>query len=424
MSRSTKRWAGTAVVALTAVSLSACGGGSASSGGSGGGGGGNTDPIKVSFELPLTGNFAANGANQQNGFEIGLDTFGREVNGHPIQVQYVDTKGDPATALTSARKLVQDGTAVFEGPLVSSESAATTPFLAAQKVPVDDLTLCSEVQLDSWQKVPNGFASGWSCDQPALMAAKWAYEDMGWKHMTLAAQDFSFGWEVAGGFKAAYESLGGKIDQAIWVPLNATDLSSYISQIPKDTQAVYAEMSGAFAVRWIDAYQSFGLKATTPLVGITQLTDQSVLPQLNPAAATGVYTSAQYCDGIDTKENTDFVAAYKKKFNVFPGYYSDAGYVKAQILNQALKSLKGDVSNKDAVAKALKAANITAPRGPVSISNKTFSPIQNVYICQVKEVNGALQNVPVKTYEKVQPEGPLSYDAWEKHFRHDSAGRP
>jgi branched-chain amino acid transport system substrate-binding protein len=422
MSRSTKRWAGTAVIALSAVVLSACGGGSGSSGG--GSGGGNTDPITVGFELPLTGNFAANGTNEQNGFEIGLDTFGREINGHPLDIKYVDTKGDPATALTSARKLVQDGADVFEGPLVSSESAAVTPFLAAQKVPVDDLTLCSEVQLDSWQKVPNGFSSGWSCDQPALMAAKWAYEDMGWRHVTLAAQDFSFGWEVGGGFKAAFEALGGTVDQAIWVPLNATDLSSYISQIPKDTDAVYAEMSGAFAVRFIDAYQSFGLKQTTPLVGITQLTDQSVLPQLNPQGATGVYTSAQYCDGIDTKENTDFVAAYQKKFNVFPGYYSDAGYVKAQILTQALKSLKGDVSDKAAVAKALKSATITAPRGPVAISDKTFSPVQNVYMCQVTMVDGALRNVPVKTYENVQPQGSLDYDAWEKHFRHDSAGRP
>jgi branched-chain amino acid transport system substrate-binding protein len=419
MSSSTKRWAGTSVVALSAVFLSACGGGSASSGD-----GGGADPIVISFEVPLTGNFAANGKNEQNGFELGLDTFGREVSGHPLEVRYVDTKGDPATALTSARKLVQDGTDIFQGPLISSELAATTPYLAAQKIPVDDLTLCSAVQLDSWQKVPNGFSSGWSCDQPALMAAKWAYEDMGWRHVTLAGQDFSFGWEVNGGFKAAFEAMGGTIDEAIWVPLNATDLSSYISQIPKDTDAVYAEMSGAFAVRFTDAYLSFGLKDQIPLVGITQLTDQSVLPQLNPTAAIGLYTSAQYCDGIDSKENTDFVAAYQKKFNEFPGYYSDAGYVKAQIVIQALESLKGDVSDKAAVAKALRSADITAPRGPVTISDKTFSPIQNVYICQVKEVDGALRNVPVKTYEKVPPEGPLPYDVWEAHFRHDSAGRP
>ncbi len=411
---------GAAIATLMVVSVSACG--------EGPGGGADTSepgsPVKVAFELPLTGAFAANGLNQQNGFELGLDTFGREVDGHPIEVRYIDTKGDPATALTSARQIVQEGVTVFQGPLVSSESAAVTPYLAQQNVPVDDLTLCSEVQLDSWQKNGNGYSSGWSCDHPALMAAQWAYEDMGWRNITIAAQDFSFGWEVAGGFKAAFESLGGTINQQIWVPLNATDVSSYVSQIPQDTDAVYAEMSGVFAVRFTDAYKSYGLTGTIPLVGITQLTDQSVLPQLNRDAALGVFTGAQYCDGIDTPENQEFVQAYREKFDLWPGYYSDAGYVKAQILVEALKSLDGDYSDPAAVAEALQKVNIEAPRGPVEISDKTHSPVQNVYICEVQEVEGELRNVPIKTYESVPPEGPLEYEEWEAHFRHDSAGRP
>ena len=420
ISGSGKRRVGATIAALMVASVSACG--------EGPGGGADTSepgsPIKVAFEVPLTGAFAANGLNQKNGFELGLDTFGREVDGHPIEVRYIDTKGDPATALTSARQIVQEGVTVFQGPLVSSESAAVTPYLAQQNVPVDDLTLCSEVQLDSWQKNGNGYSSGWSCDHPALMAAQWAYEDMGWRNITIAAQDFSFGWEVAGGFKTAFESLGGTINQAIWVPLNATDVSSYVSQIPQDTDAVYAEMSGVFAVRFIDAYKSFGLTGKVPLVGITQLTDQSVLPQLNREGALGVITGAQYCDGIDTPENQEFVAAYKEKFDLYPGYYSDAGYVKAQIMVEALKSLDGDYSDPKAIAEALQSVNIEAPRGPVEISDKTHSPIQNVYMCEVQEIDGDLRNVPFKTFENVPPEGPLDYEEWEAHFRSDSAGRP
>ena len=421
-----RRRAGAVLVALVAVAASACGGGGSSStatGGSGGGGG-SKDPIAVGFELPLTGNFAANGKNEQNGFELGLDTFGREVNGHPLDIRYVDTKGDPATALSSARKLVQDGINVFEGPLVSSESAATTPYMSTKNIPLDDLTLCSAIQLDTWAKTPNGFSSGWSCDHPALMAGQYAYEEKGWRNVTIIAQDFSFGWEVAGGFKSAFEKFGGKVNTTIWVPLNATDLSSYVSQIPADTDAVYAEMSGAFALRFTSAFKSFGRTGKTPLVGITQLTDQSVLPQEDPTAVTGVLTSAQYCDGIDTPENKKFVDAYRAKFNALPGYYSDAGYVKAQILVQAMKTLKGDASDKAKVAKAMQAVQIQAPRGPVKISDKTHSPIQNVYICEVRSVDGVLRNMPVKTYESVPPEGPLDFSAWEARFKHDSSGRP
>ena len=98
--------------------------------------------------------------------------------------------------------------------------------------------------------------------------------------------------------------------------------------------------------------------------------------------------------------------------------------MKAQILVEAMKSLDGDFSDPAKVAEALKSVNIKAPRGPVEISEKTHSPVQNVYICQVTDVDGQLRNVPIKTFENVPPEGPLEYEEWETHFRHDSAGRP
>jgi branched-chain amino acid transport system substrate-binding protein len=379
----------------------------------------------VAFELPLTGNFAANGAYLRQGFELGLKEFGNTVNGRKIEVTYADTHGDPATALTTARKLVQNGAKIFEGPLVASEAAALTPYLAAQKIPVDDLTLCSEIQLSTWAKSNNGMTSGWSCDQPSMSAAMWAYNEMHWRHISLVAQDFSFGWETVGGFAAAFKKLGGTITNAVYIPLNATDLSSYVSQIPKNVDAVYTEMSGGFAVKFTTAYQSFGLHGKIPLLGITQLTDQSVLPNEEPAAVQGdVYTGAQYCDGINTPENTKFANAYRAAYKAYPGYYSDAGYVRAQVLTSALKSLNGDTSDPKAITKAMRATSINAPRGPLKISPKTFSPIMNSYICQVKKVDGVLRNVPIKTYNNVQPQGPLDYNTWEARFKHDGGARP
>jgi branched-chain amino acid transport system substrate-binding protein len=411
-----QRYKAAIVLLLAAVVASACGAGPGSS---------NTGPIKVAFELPMTGNFAANGAQLRNGFELGLKQLGGAVNGRQIQVSYADTHGDPATALTTARNLVQGGASIFEGPLVASEAAAVTPFLAQRKIPVDDLTLCSEIQLTTWAKANNGMSSGWSCDQPSMSAAQWAYNDMHWRRIAIVSQDFSFGWETVGGFGAAFKKLGGSISNAVYIPLNATDLSSYVSQIPKDVDAVYTEMSGEFAVKFMAAYQSFGLHGKIPLLGATQLTDQSVLPSEDPAAVQGnVYTGAQYCDGITTPENTKFVSAYEAAYHQEPGYYSDAGYVRAQILVSALKSLNGDTSNPEAVSKAMRAASLDAPRGPIKISPRTFSPIQNNYICQVKNVNGVLRNVPIKTDTDVQPEGPLDYNTWQTRFEHDSASRP
>lgn len=396
-----------------------------SAGACGGGGGGGSDTVTVGFELPLSGNFSANGHNEQNGFELGLQDFGRTVNGHKIHVKYVDTHADPATALTDARSLVQTNHIdVFEGPLAANEIGAVTPFMGQQGIPVDDLSFCSSQQYTDYNKFANGMSSGWGCDQPALAGGEWAAKVKHWKHVVTVGQDFSFGWEVVGGFAAAFKDGGGVVDKYIWVPNNATDLSAYVSQIPKDVDAVYAEMSGALAVKFTKLYQSYGLKSKVPLLGITQVTDYSVLPSESEQAITGIYTDAQYCDGISSKANQKFVTEYKAKYHTYPGYYSDAGYVKAQILVSALKAVHGDASDHKALAKAMRAVQIQAPRGPVEISTATWSPIQSNYICQVKKVDGELRNVPIKTYPRMQPWGPLTKQAWLAHYKHDSSGRP
>ncbi|MBO0828495.1 MAG: penicillin-binding protein activator, partial [Streptosporangiales bacterium] len=317
MSNRLRRRAITAAAVLTlGVAASACGGG----------GGGGSDSVSVGFELPLSGNFSANGHNEQNGFELGLHDFGRSVNGHKINVKYVDTHADPATALTDARNLIQtDHIDVFEGPLAANEIGAVTPFVGQQGVPVDDLSFCSSQQYTDYNKFGNGITSGWGCDQPALAGGEWAAKEKHWKHIVAVGQDFSFGWEVVGGFAAGFKQNGGTIDKYIWVPNNATDLSAYMSQIPKNTDAVYAEMSGALAVKFTKLYESYGLKSKVPLLGITQLTDYSVLPSESASAINGVYTDAQYCDGISTSANQKFTSEYKAKYHTYPGYYSDAG---------------------------------------------------------------------------------------------------
>jgi len=84
---------------LVALVLAACGGNS------GGGGGADNSPIKVGYLVPLTGGFASNGKNEQNGFNLGLHDFGDTVNGRKIVTTYLDTQADPNVALSQAREL-------------------------------------------------------------------------------------------------------------------------------------------------------------------------------------------------------------------------------------------------------------------------------------------------------------------------------
>jgi branched-chain amino acid transport system substrate-binding protein len=292
-------------------------------------------------------------------------------------------------------------------------------------IPTDDLSLCSDIQLDYYVKFNNALDSGWACNQPATQGALYAYNELHWRHIVTIGQDFSFGWLVVAGFAASFKKLGGTIDKMIWAPNTTLDFGPYVSQIPRNTDGVFAELSGQTAVRFTLAYKQFGLKDKLPVLGITQLTDYSALPSEDPEAIIGMKTDAQYCDGIDSPENKKFTEQYKAQYGTYPGYYSDAGYVKARLLVEALKKVNGNTSDKKAVVKAMRATSFQAPRGPFKLSGApAYSPIQNIYICQVQNVNGALRNVPIKTYTNVQPWGPLTEQAWTDVYKKNSGSPP
>ena len=99
-------------------------------------------------------------------------------------------------------------------------------------------------QLTSDARYGNALSSGWLCDQPDVIAADYLYQDLGYRHVTVLANDYAFGWLSAGGFIKQFTMLGGKIDKELWPPLTTTDYGPYVSAIPKTTQAVFAETLG------------------------------------------------------------------------------------------------------------------------------------------------------------------------------------
>jgi branched-chain amino acid transport system substrate-binding protein len=381
-------------------------------------------PVVVGFEAPFTGTAAAPAKQEQEGWNLGLKVLGDSVDGHKIVTDFVDTQGNPVIALSDARSLVlQKHIQIMEGPLLASEDAAVAPFLGAQDIPTDNLAVCGQTQIKADAQYGNAFSSGWLCDQPDIMAADYLYDTLGYRHVTVVANDYAFGWLSAGGFIKQFTMLGGKIDKVLWPPLTTVDFSPYVSAIPKTTQAVFAELVGAGAVDFTKAYAQYGLKSI-PLYGNTLLFDQSVLPSEVPADVLGDEQIGQYCDGISTPANNTFVTAFKQAYGVRPGYYAEASYVHAELVVDALKRLHGDATDSKTVITAMKTTPIVAPRGPVTLNKTVSAPTQNIYVCKVENVNGTLEDVPVKTYPNVLPWGTLPYAVWQQEYATDSTGAP
>src|SRR5436853_81156 len=105
-------------------------------------------PIKIGLLTPLTGAASALGKDMLGGTELYLDEIGRQVAGRKIELIVEDTEGVTATALTKARKLVdQDRVHILTGGLLASTGYAIHPFADGAKLPTtypvmssDDLT--------------------------------------------------------------------------------------------------------------------------------------------------------------------------------------------------------------------------------------------------------------------------------------------
>jgi len=61
----------------------------------------------------------------------------------------------------------------------------------------------------------------------------------------------------------------------------------------------------------------------------------------------------------------------------------------------------GNTQDKDKLAAAMLALKVNAPRGPFRFNQQTHSPIQNVYIREVAEIDGRVANKVIYTARDV-----------------------
>lgn len=357
-------------------------------------------PIKIGFLTPLSGPFAQNGRDILNGFLLFLDEVGYRAAGRRIELIVEDDEAIPAVGLTKARKLIErDQVHLMAGALLSSTGYALAPYIDSMQIPMiypvvsaDDLT---QRRRSQWI-----VRTGWSASQPNHAFGEYAYRTMKFRRIATIALDYAFGWESVGGFKRAFEAVGGTITQQIWVPVSVHDFAPYLAHISRDVDAVYALVLGRAALQFMRQYQEFGLKARVPLIGGGTTTDEHVLPFMGDEAI-GVITALHYSAALDNPVNKTFAAAYRARYKKVPSYYSESMYTGGKWFAAATEAVGGNVEDTAAFMNALRRIKLSdTPRGPLELDDYG-SPIENVYLRKVERVNGELQNTVIETFPNV-----------------------
>src|SRR5205823_597289 len=235
------------------------------------------ESIRVGYLGPLTGIFAAAGKDMLDGLKMAFEQVNYEVAGRKIELIEEDDEGNPATAQAKYRKLVsQDRIHVLDGVLLSNIGSALVPNIERDRLPWLFLTTPDEITKRKSAKYV--IRSNFAASQPMHALGDYAARTLKYRRVTAIAMDNNFGHEGIGGFQRVFEDAGGRVAQKIWAPLNTMDFAPYLTQVPRDVDAVVQVFVAGQAVRFAKQYGESALAGKVPLIGTGVLTDQSPLP--------------------------------------------------------------------------------------------------------------------------------------------------
>ena len=362
------------------------------------------EELRIGFITPVTGPFAQVGADMTNGFKMYLDEVKGSFGGAKVNLIVEDSQAKPDTAVTKAKKLIlEDHVQILIGGVLATEGYALAPVSSAEKtVYISTVTAADDLTQRQLVNYPYFVRASWSSSQATHPLGQWACEQ-GYKKIAAIAADYAFGYEVEGGFQKAFEDCGGKVIQKIWPPLGNKDFGPFIPTIKSDADAIYSLMVGPMAPQFPKQLREAGVKLPI-IAGGTSYDDYNVA--YDSEDVIGDVSALMYSAALQTPKSEAFVKAFRAKYGQIPGYYAEANYTTAQMVDETIAKSGGKFPGAEQFIKTMLGLKIDAARGPVSFDDMR-NPIENVYIRKVEKTTllgdskPQLWNVVIKTYPNV-----------------------
>ncbi len=358
------------------------------------------DVVTIGLILPMTGQSASTGKQEQAGAQLYIQQHGASVAGKKIALIVRDDGGAAEVTKRLAQELIgNDKAKVLMGFGLTPLALAVAPLATEAKTP-EIVTAAATAMIT--EKSPYIVRTSFTLPQAAAPMADWCLKNNIKKVVTLVA-DYGPGNDAEKWFSEPFVKGGGTVVEKIRTPLKSPDFAPFLQRVRDDApDAVFVFVPSGQGAAFMKQFAERGLdKSGIKLIGTGDVTDDDLLTEIGDPAL-GAVTTHHYSAAHDSPENKAFVEAFKKANNgLRPNFMAVGAYDGMALIYAALEKTKG-ATDGDALIEAMKGASWTSPRGPVSIDPQTRDIIQNIYVRKVEKVGGELYNVEFSTIEAVK----------------------
>lgn len=331
--------------------------------------------VKIGFVSTFTGGEGVIGEDMRDAFELALDHLGRKMGPLGVEVIYEDDTFKPDVGRQKTEKLVKRDRVDFVTGYIWSHVLLASYNAVVGEGPILISANAGPSQIAGKLCHRDFFSTSWQNDQTPMAMGEVMNQE-GIDNVYLMAPNYAAGKNMMAGFKRTFK--GRIIGEDMTKFPSQLDFSAELAKIrAAEPDAVFVFYPGAFGAQFFKQYQQAGLKGEIPLYSVFTV-DAISAPRLKELAVGSLMTQ-MWSPDLDNAANRKFVGDFKQRHNRYPSFYAAQSYDAALLINSAVTAVNGDLSDKDGMRAAMKAAQFDSVRGGFRFANNQF-PIQDFYL--------------------------------------------
>lgn len=327
--------------------------------------------VKVGFINTFSGNLAIFGKHQKDAVELALDHLHHKLGGLDVQMVYGDDQAKPDVGRQVAVEMLQKDKVNFVTGIIWSNVLAAVQNVVLKSGNFMITTNAGWSHMAGKGCHPLFFSTSWNNDETPEAGGK-LMMDEGIDGVFEVSVNYQAGKDMLKGFERYYKK---KTVGRILVRLGQSDYQAEISQIrAANPKAIFAFLPGPMGLAFVKQARAAGLNI--PFYSAFTI-DWLTLKAYGKDALGTFHTNFWDIQGKG-EQNQRFVKDFVKKYGYMPSSYAAQAYDLPFMLDDAIRAVHGDLTNKKGMIAQMEKAAFPSIRGKFSY-NINHIPIENFY---------------------------------------------